>query len=50
MPGDFPEGYCPLCGKLISNRFPMHTCKPTKNFLRLKAIERKKKKNERSKR
>lgn len=34
-------GYCPLCGKLIAYRFPMHTCKPTKNFLRLKRLERK---------
>ncbi len=33
---------CPKCGKVISLRFPIHDCKPTKNFLR----DKKEKKNE----
>ncbi|MBA7564987.1 hypothetical protein ES708_06656 [subsurface metagenome] len=25
---------CFRCGKLIANRFPIHSCKPTENFIR----------------
>lgn len=37
---------CPKCGKLIVTRFPLHDCKPTKNFLaNKKEKEKKEKKN-----